>query len=739
MTSLNHVTGRTRYVADLRNHRCLHAKFVRLATPRAQIVEIDRSEAVETPGVVAVFTANDLVIDGQVPTFGPLVADQPVLAHGETKYEGEPVAIVVATSERVAHEGVRRVRVRSTPLDPVMTRDDALTSPPIHSIRPESKLEWAGTNIMGEWQFIGGDVSAAAAKAPVIIENTYTVPFAHHFAMELYGAIAFPEGDGVAVVTATQHPFIMQRIIAATLGLPQEAVRIQATELGGSFGSKGYPKVEPAAALLALRLGVPVRIMLTAEESFLTGQREAAQVYMRSGFDATGQILFHEVQADFLVGAYTDISERVVCKAGLHALTPYRTNTFNVFVRGLFTNTPPTTAFRGFGAPHVIFALESQMNQAADQLHLDPVDLRLRNLRDKGESVPGESSVDGDWKALLTSVADVIGMDTANAGRDEGRGIALGLKSCIPATTSTARVLLSNEGKVTAFVGTTEMGQGIHATLAKIVADSLGVTTADVTVVAADTADVPFDALTASSRSTVHMGNALLAACDHIREQMKSFAWSEQGMRHPIEVSGTTVKCGHETIALSTLMESRGDAAERHVLAGEGTFCAAEDPEHPMNGPTPFYEVVVTAVRLRVDRETGMISIQKIVHGTDAGQVLNPRRATGLDDGGVVMGLGLAMSEQLLLDEGTQKFMNGSSLDYRIPTVAEIPPITSVFIENRDGPGPHGSKGIAEGGILAVAPALSAAVTDATGVVITRLPLTPETIWSALANLPDGK
>ncbi len=411
------VTGRTKFVADLPREGVLHAVFVRLGHPRARINGIDTAEAIRLPGVVAVFTAADFIAeDGSIPRFGPLVADQPVLASSETRYQGEPVAIVVGKSQRAAWEGSRKVEVDYEELTPVMTREEALSLPPIHaSERVDGSA--TNTNVMGEWIFEEGDLDSARREASVVIENVYRVPFAHHFAMEIPAVRAQPERDGVHVITSTQHPFITREVLATMLGLPTSKVRVQATELGGSFGSKGYPKLEPAAALLALRLKSPVEIALTAEEAFLTAQREASHIHARSGFDGDGRIRFQEIDADFLVGAYTDISARVVAKTGLHALTPYRSDAFRVSARGLFTTTPPTTAFRGFGAPHAVFAVESQLDIAARRLEMDPLEIRRINLRDKGEEVPGDTPVDGDWKGLLDTAAKEIGWDeTASEG-----------------------------------------------------------------------------------------------------------------------------------------------------------------------------------------------------------------------------------------------------------------------------------------------------------------------------------
>jgi CO/xanthine dehydrogenase Mo-binding subunit len=336
------------------------------------------------------------------------------------------------------------------------------------------------------------------------------------------------------------------------------------------------------------------------------------------------------------------------------------------------------------------------MDRAAARLGIDPLELRQRNLRGRGErSALGEKPVDGDWHRLLELAAEGIEWHAPKRA-GTGRGLAIGVKSCIPGTSSSARVRLGPERDAVVEVGTSEMGNGTGALMTSPVERALGAHARSVRLMAADTSRTPPDALTASSRSTVHMGNAVRAACDDL---------------------------------LAQLARDRSTGME---LVGQGTYTADADASHPLGGPTPFYEAVATAVELTVDERTGHLDIERVVHVTDAGIVLDRQRAQGLDEGGLAMGIGLAISERLLLDRDG-RLLNGSTLDYRIPTTRDIPPhVTSLFVEDGDGPGPDGAKGLAEGGILAVAPAICAAVADATGIFLGDLPLTPERVWLAL-------
>ena len=698
MSVTDAVAGTRAFIDDLNPPGVLHGALVRADVPRGRLRLIETATAERAPGVIRVLTARDLARGGEVPRFGPVVPDQPVLATDHVRYQGEPVALVVAETEPAARAAAELLDVRVDELPPIVDLAGALSDDLLHEPggRPPEQAVWSTSNVMGEWHFEWGSIGTGERTSDLIVEHAYSAPFAHHFAIETYGTIASPEGEGVTVWSPTQHPFILRKVLAETLGLDDAAVRVVSMPMGGSFGSKGYPKVEPVAALASVLLGRPIKLALNAEETFATAQREASDIRVRTGFTKDGRIVFQDMEADFLIGAYSDISPRVVCKAGLHALAPYRTPNARVVARGLFTSTPPTTAFRGFGAPHTVMALEGQMNDAASALGMDPLDLRLANLRRRGEpSAYKEKPVDGDWPGLLRLVADRIGWEEPK-DPSIGRGIAFGLKTCIPATRSEARVRLSGDAAVVE-VGTTEMGQGTTSLLATIAAKELGLPEDDVRVVSGDSARVPFDALTASSRSTVHMGNAVVEACR----------------------------------AIAVQLEEAGGANDLPAeLTGHGSFEAPSDSDHPLGGPTPFYEAVATAVELSVEADTGLVTIQRIVHATDAGVVLDPLRARGLDEGGVVMGLGLALSEQLLRSPDGRS-SNCSSLDYRIPTIVDRPIVVeSLFQENRDGPGPGGAKGLAEGGILAVAPAVCAAIADRVGLTIRDLPATPEKIWT---------
>ena len=686
------VTGEVRYTSDLTVPGMCVGRLLRLPFPHARIRRVDASAARRMPGVVAVVTAEDL--GEPVPRFGPLHPDQPVLASGRIRYQGEPVAAVAAEDGRTAEAALEAIEVECEELPAVSDLKAALADGAPLVWSPEERPEadpWRETNVIEEFRYGWGEPETECAET---IENEYRFPPVQHYAVEPHGCIASWEGEHLTVWSGIQHPFILRAVLASVFELPQEDVRVVAPQIGGSFGGRGYPKIEPAAAALARAAGRPVKVQLTIEESFHSTRRAGAVVRIRTGVDADGSIRTQRIHADFLIGAYRDIGLRVVGKSSFLACGPYRTPNAEIVARAVGSHTPPSSATRGFGAPQLCWALESQMDELAHKLGIDPVEMRLRNLAGRGETlVPGDSPVDGDWADGLRAAAAAIGWDEPREG-GRGKGVAVGIKSAIPATTSSASVRLDPDGRVTVLAGTTEMGQGSRTVLAQIAAEALGIPLENVTVPLPDTSAVPFDSLTASSRSTTLMGSAVLAACQDALRQV-----AEAG-------------------------RSRGSVVGNGEYRGERT-------DHPLGGPAPFWEVSFSAVEVGVDRDTGRVAVTRHVGVSDIGRAIHPAQARGQHDGAAMMGLGHTLFEELRFEDG--QLLNPNLIDYRVPTFADLPEeMTTIFVENADGPGPFGAKGVGESGIIPMAPSVANAVFEATGARIRELPLSPERVWKAL-------
>jgi CO/xanthine dehydrogenase Mo-binding subunit len=726
------VTGRQQYVADMHLPDELHAKLVTVPVARARIDAIDASAALAVPGVRLVMTAADL--PRPVPRFGPQFPDRPVIAVGETKYHGDPVAAVAADTKDAAEEAARLVRVAYEELPAVVTLAAALdpSAPLVQdpSLRPNDPL--AGTNVLREHPVAWGDLEAAAATTDLVVENVYTFPMVTHFAIEPHAFAAAPDGDGIAVWSSIQHPNWLQKVVAGLLELPLSRVRVYAPDPGGGFGGKQHAKYEPLVAFMALRAGRPVRLVLTLEETFQAVRRTAAEVRVRSGLHADGTLAFQDIRADYLIGAYADIADRVVGKGSYPACGPYRVPAARILARSILSHTVPSTAFRGFGNPQVNWAVESNLTEAAIRLGIDPLELRLRNLARKGEAfIPFDTPADGEWEQTVRRAAELIGWGTAlPAGR--GRGIAIGIKSGPTTGLSYSTVRLLGDGSVIVYAGTSDMGQGARTVFAQIAAQELGAPLDAVTVVMGDTAVVPYDQQTSASRSTVLMGNAVLGACREVQAKLRAMAARLHGIDEAaIAVDGGVVRLPDRELSILDVLKP-GLGRLGGELIGNGEMRKDAEPDHPLGGSAAFFEFNCTAVEAEVDEETGDITLARHVTVSDVGKAINPLQVRMQDEGAAIQGLGHTLMEQYIFDEAG-RIRNLGAIDYRIPTSMDLPlEIHSEIVENEDGPGPYGSKGMSEGALLCVAAAVGAAVRDATGVAIRDLPLTPERVWRAL-------
>jgi len=724
------VTGHQRYVADIRLPNELHAKLVKLPVARARIIGIDTSAAQGIPGVKLVMTAADL--PQPVPRFGPQFEDRPVLAVDETKYDGDAVALVAADTKDAAEEAAGLVKVSYEELPAVFTIALALdpAAPLVQDpqLRPGDPL--GDTNVLREHRVGWGDVDAAPAD--LVIENRYTFPIVTHFAIEPHAFMAAPDGDGIAVWSSIQHPYWLQRVLAQVLALPLAKVRVFAPDPGGAFGGKQHAKYEPLVAFAALKAGRPVRLTLSLEETFQAARRTAAEIRVRTGLSSAGRLTFQDIEANYLIGAYADIADRVTGKGSYPGCGPYRLPAARIVARSVLSHTPPATAMRGFGNPEVNWAVESNLTEAALALGIDPLELRLRNLAGKGEAfIPFDTPADGEWEQTVRRAAELVGWETTKPP-GHGRGIAIGIKSGPTTGLSYSMVRLLADGSAIVYAGTSDMGQGARTILAQIAGDELGAPLDEVTVVMGDTAVVPYDQQTSASRSSVLMGNAVLQACREIQAKLRDMAAKLHGVsQEAIVVERGVVRLADQELRIREILRS-GLGRLGGELIGIGESRKEDDPGHPLGGSAAFFEFNCTAIEAEVDRETGDIRILRHVTVSDVGKALNPLQVRMQDEGAAIMGLGHTLMEHYIFDD-SGRIRNLGAIDYRIPTSLDLPvELRSEMVENSDGPGPYGAKGMSEGALLCVAPAVAAAVRDATGVAIRDLPLTPERVWRAL-------
>ena len=737
------VAGQQEFLADLRFPDAAAVALVTLPVACATITGVDGKRAMEMPGVIAVVSSADL--PQPVPRFGISHQDRPVLADGEVLFHGEPVAAVVAETLDQAEAGAREVEVAFEEKVGVYTVDQALASgaPLVRdpSLRPEED-EYRDSNVLETALYEWGDTIAAAGEAAVIVENTYTFPMVTHFPIEPGGTVAVPtDAGGLDIYSPVQHPYLLQRTIATVTGLPLSQVRVFAPDPGGGFGGKQTPRLEPLLAFLALQTGRTCRLVLSLEQTFQMMRRAACRVKARTGFAGDGALIFHELQCDFLIGAYADVAPRVMTKGSYVGAGPYRIPHVRTASRAVMSNTTPSTAFRGFGAPQVAWATESQLDAGARALGLDGLQIRRRNLVNVGEAFfrgPYEATADGHWHEALEKAAELLGWGQPLApGR--GRGIAVAIKPGATSGLSQSLVRFLADGSAIAYAGTSDMGQGARTLWQQILADELGSPLDKIRVVSGDTGVVPFDLQTSASRSTVFMGNAVLEACRDIRKRVLALFAESTGVDEELlsEAPGVLITPDGELPLLEASRIALGSLGGEFV--GQGTARMRGRKGHPLGGDAAFYEFNCTAIEVEVDLETGELLLHRHVSVSDVGTELNPIQVISQDEGASIMGLGHSQMEQLLLDDHGV-IRNLGALDYRIPTFKDVPvELITHGIENHDGPGPYGSKGISEGALLCTAGALGSAVSDAIGTPIRDLPLTPERVWTALHPEATGQ
>ena len=738
--ALEKVTGRARYLSDMEIAGMAHGRILRSPYPHARIARVDLTRARALGGVYAVITQADLA--WCEPFFGPALRDRPILAEGVARYEGEPVVAVAAVDEATAVEALDLVDIDYEDLPAVMTLEEALApgAALVHTGEPlaghfsdlASLRAKPGTNICHQFDYRRGRPEDAFAEADLVLDDTYTFPRVQHYSMEPHGAIAEWDAEGgLTVWSSTQNPFSVRAELAKLFDLPASRIRIAVPLLGGGFGGKTYAKLEPAAAALARVARRPVKLQASVEDAFRTVRRCSASVRVRLGFHRDGRLQALHCDADFDVGAYADIAPRVIQKGTYTASGPYRVANVLLHSNAVYTNTTPGGAFRGFGVPQLVWAVESMMDVAAQRLDRDPVDLRRQNLLGHGEEyAPGDTPVDGKLEESLDRVAEAIQWrEAAAAGR--ARGVAAMMKASVAPSVSEAIVRLHADGSASVLVSTVEMGQGSRTVLAQIAAEVLAIPLERVTIVPPDTSITPYDQTTSSSRSTTMVGRAVQEASADVIAQLVKIAVGYMGnsLLGGFRAEDGAIVGGGRRVPYPELLEHHfgmrgGELIGRGVVAPGRT-------KSPLGGSTPFWEVAMGGAEISVDEETGAISVEAYTSVSDVGRCINPQQCEAQDEGAVMQGIGHTLLEEMVYEGGT--LLNANLVSYRVPRAEDVPPrLESLFVENGDGAGPFGAKGVGEGSLIPVSPAIANALARLTGVRLHELPLTPERVWRAL-------
>jgi CO/xanthine dehydrogenase Mo-binding subunit len=566
--------------------------------------------------------------------------------------------------------------------------------------------------------------------------------------METHTTIAHWRGGELTLWSSCQHPFLVRQEIAGLFGLPLDLVQVIVPFLGGGFGSKSYTKMEPLTAAIARKAGRPVRILNSVNESMITTRRHNMKCRMRTAAAADGTLLGRSAEAWMDTGAYADNGPRVTATAGDAAPGPYRWRAVESAAHCVYTNTSPSGSYRAFGATHLQWIGESQLDEVARRLSMDRLEIRRRNLLRPGEEVrPGGKPLDADLIGDVEKAAAEVGWSDSSAdvyprapeavprGRcRRGRGVSVGLLAAGAQPVSMATVRMGPDGSVTVLVGTTELGQGARTVMAQIAAGVLNSPVSKVVMRGTDTRYTPYDRSTGASRSTTVAGLAVQRAAQSVLDALLETATvkleTPPGLLRTAE--GRIEDQGGRSITHGELVRARFgfDGGE---LIGHGRVQPEGGSGSYAEGPV-FWEVCVAAVEAEVDMETGVITVLRTSTVADVGKAINPQLVARQDEGALLQGIGNALFEEMHFAQDGM-VLNDTLLDYRIPAFEDMPAsMKCTIVENGDGPGPFGAKGCGEGALAAVPAAIVNALADA-GVPMTALPLTPERVWRRIQEL----
>jgi len=745
------VTGATKFADDLFLPRMLYAKLLRSPHPHARIVSIDTTRAAALPGVKAVLTGKDLPIP-----FGilPVSQDEHALALEKVRFVGDPVAAIAATSEEAAAAALGRIAVQYQPLRPVTDARDALAHPEprIHDYGDRGNL-----HKLIHLEF--GDVEQGFRDADLVREDTFFFEGSTHLPMEQHAAVADWSADGkVTLWSSTQTPHYVHRALAQVLELSPARIRVIACPNGGGFGGKSDPfSHEIVAAKLAMVTGRPVKITLTREEVFYCHRgRHPTLMWVKTGVKKDGAITGMHFRSLLDGGGYGSYGVASTYYTGALQTVTYHVPRYKFQGARAFTNKPPCGPKRGHGTPQPRFALEVHIDKIAEQLGLDPAELRLRHL------VP-PNSLTANWLRVGTmGLGRCIEKVIAGSGwKDKfrklpaGKGIGLACSSYITGAGlpiywnamphSGVQLKCDRGGGVTVFCGSTEIGQGSDSILAVIVAEVLGIDPRDVAVVTGDTELTPVDLGSYSSRVTLMTGNAAIQAAERARAQIARHAAAK------LEVAVDRVGFGDGRVfdvQRPELGLSFADAV-RLAEAAEGTVGTVGSYTPPPSpgkyrgsgvGPSPAYSYSACVAEVDVDAATGVVRVPRIWIAHDVGRAINAATVMGQIEGSVYMGLGEALMEEMTY-RGNRNVVHKipSLLEYKSPTTLEMCDVVTYVIEDPDPNGPFGAKECGQGPLLPVPPAVANAVYDAVGVRIDEVPITPEKVFKALRARAKGE
>ncbi|MEH2568028.1 molybdopterin-dependent oxidoreductase [Bradyrhizobium sp. AZCC 2289] len=743
------VRGAARYTFDTDIEGLLHIKMLRSPHPHAKIISIDKNAALSVPGVHAVLTHEDSP-DRLFSTARHervwMDPDDTRVLDDVVRFIGQKVAAVVAETEAAAEEGCRRLKVAYEILPAVVDPAEAIApgAPVIHPDKtPEHRVTNAKRNIVAERHGEYGDVATALAQAAATYEGTFTTQRVQHAALETHGGVAWVDAKGVLNVrSSTQVPFLTRRALAEIFDLAPDKVRVFCERVGGGFGGKQEMFVEDILALAAIKTGRPVKFELSREEQFIaTSTRHPMRVTVKAGADKNGKLTALQLDVLSNTGAYGNHAGPVLFHAVGECIGVYNCPNKKVDAVAAYTNTVPSGAFRGYGLPQTLIAVEAAIDELARQLGISPFEIRRRNIVKPGDpmrSPPGPEHTDvfyGSYgldqcldlveRAMAAETAD----NTLSAEWLIGDGIALTMIDAVPPEGHLAdcKIALRDDGGFELTVGTAEFGNGTSTVHRQIAASALATTVDRILLKQSDTAHGGHDTGAYGSAGIFVAGLATQAASENLARDLKALASHIAGADPAAcRLENEAAVCGRQSLSFAELAKSaRGNG---RTLVASGTS----------EGTPRSVAFNVQGFRVAVNEATGEIKILKSVQAADAGRIANPMQCRGQVEGGVAQSLGATLYEEMLIDEGG-RVVNPKFRDYHLPSFADVPRTEVLFANTSDTLGPMGAKSMSESPYNPVAAALGNAIADATGIRFTATPFKPDRLWPALHEKFGGK
>jgi CO/xanthine dehydrogenase Mo-binding subunit len=733
------VTGETKFFSDMILPNMLWAKTVRSKHPHALINKINTTKAEAVPGVVTVLTYRDVPgLNG----FGIIVPDQPVLCYDKVRYLGDSVAVIAAESKEVAEKAAELVEV-DYELLPVV-------ADPIEAMEPNAPMVHEKGNIQRHATVRVGDVEKAFTEASVVVENTYRTGRQMHMFLEPEAGIGMLDDKGnIVLYVGGQSPYRDQMQVSRALGIEPERVRVISTPVGGAFGGKEENSVQIHLALLTLKTKQPVKMVWTREESGVAGiKRHPMIVTMKTAANRNGELLANKVRIVADTGAYASLGPTILDVAIENSCGPYRVPSIDIDAYLVYTNNGVAGAFRGFGAPQVNFAIETNLDLIAERLGIDRLEIRKKNALRQGDTGPFGFEIAGSvgiYETLFKAENSDIWRNrekyksaSPTPWCRRGVGVAAGVKGfgfgALPDFAAVS-MQITPAGKFVVGVSCPEIGQGALTAYAQMAAEALGCDVADVYIASADSQLAPDTGTSSSSMALVRGGNAILAAAPKMNDLLLSSAAKMMGQNKQDLVLKDSRAVSRNNLTRSVTYAEiaqylRKNDSETRVIAGINIPRVDKPLEGTIEIPHLSYMYASAVALVEVNTLTGATRVLRFFLSPDSGRIINPQSYTGQCEGAIVQGLGFALTEDTQIDNGIIKTNNFTT--YIIPTICDVPEIQVDPVETYEKIGPFGAKGVGEIGIVPIASAVANAIYDATGTRIFTLPATPERVYRAL-------